>query len=104
MSVQVSFSEQAIADLQNIYDYIAPRGGEQVARDHVARLYACCLDLQTFPERGLRRDDLRPGLRLTGYRRQATIAFAVSGSSVAILRIFVRGRDIEALLRDDEGS
>jgi toxin ParE1/3/4 len=102
MSIRIGFSEQAIADLENIYDYIAPRGGEQIARDYVARLYAYCLDFRVFPERGVRRDDLRPGLRLIGYRRQATIAFAVFGHDVTILRIFQRGRDVEALLREND--
>lgn len=102
MSVRISFSTQAIADLQSIYDYIAPRGGERIARDYVARLYAYCLDFRVFPERGVRRDDLRPGLRLIGYRRQATIAFAVLGNDVTILRVFQRGRDIEALLQEDD--
>lgn len=63
MSVRISFSKQAIADLQSIYGHIEPRGGERIARDYVARLYAYCLDFQVFPERGVRRDDLRPGLR-----------------------------------------
>lgn len=49
MSIRVGFSEQAIADLQAIYDYVAPRGGEQIARDHVARPYAYCLDFRVFP-------------------------------------------------------
>lgn len=102
MSIRVGFSEQAIADLQSIYDYIAPRGGQRIARDYVARLYAYCLDFQVFPERGVRRDDLRPGLRLIGYRRQATIAFAVLDNDVTILRVFQRGRDIEALLQDGD--
>ncbi|MGE7469863.1 type II toxin-antitoxin system RelE/ParE family toxin [Bosea sp. NPDC003192] len=101
MSIRVGFSQRAIANLQGIYDYIAPRGGERNARDYVARLHTCCLDFRTFPERGVRRDDLRPGLRLIGYRRQATIAFAVLGNDLTILRVFQRGRDIEVLLKDD---
>lgn len=102
MSVQVRFSERAIADLQDIYDYVAPRGGERVARDHVAQIYACCLDFRTFPERGTRRDDLRPGLRLVGYRRQAIIAFAVLDEQVTILRVLHRGRDIDTVLAEDD--
>lgn len=102
MNIRVGFSEQAIADLQSIYDYIAPRGGERIARDYVARLYAYCLDFRVFPERGVRRDDLRPGLRLIGYRRQATIAFVLLGNDVTILRVFQRGRDLEALLQEDD--
>ncbi|MCP4565118.1 MAG: type II toxin-antitoxin system RelE/ParE family toxin [Bosea sp.] len=52
MNVRISFSRQAIADLQSIYDYIAPRGGQRIARDYVARLYAYCLDFRAFSRTG----------------------------------------------------
>jgi len=102
MSARVRFADQAVADLQSIYDHIAPLAGARTARNHVARLYAYCLEFRTLPERGTRRDDLRPGLRLIGYRRQATIAFAVIGDDVVVLRVFARGRDVEALLTEEE--
>jgi toxin ParE1/3/4 len=50
-----------------------------------------------------RRDDLLPGLRLFGYRRQATIALITTVDEVVVLRVLYRGRDVEAVLtRDDE--
>lgn len=42
------------------------------------------------------RDDLWPYLRLVGYRRKATIAFQIRGDVVRIVRIYHRGRDIDA--------
>jgi hypothetical protein len=54
------------------------------------------------PTRGTRRDDIRAGLRTVGYRRQATIAFAMSDDTVNILGVYYGGRDYEADLRDDE--
>lgn len=95
MAHSVRFTPQALGDLKGLYDYIAPRGGDAVARDFVARLHSYCTGLETFPERGVLRDDLRPGLRLLGYRRQATIAFAVHGEHVVILRVLGRGQDVE---------
>jgi toxin ParE1/3/4 len=53
-----------------------------------------------FPERGTRRDDLSPGLRIVGYRRRATIAFTVESDAVIIQGIFYGGQDYEAALRD----
>jgi plasmid stabilization system protein ParE len=100
MGVEVRFAAPAIRDLQAIFDYLLPLAGERRARDHVAKLYAYCLGFETFPERGTRRDDLRPGLRLVGYRRQATVAFAVTDGLVTILRVFHRGRDVDALASD----
>jgi toxin ParE1/3/4 len=98
MSPAVRFSARAIEDLGEIFDYLLPLAGEKAARNHVAELYAYCIGLEQFPERGTIRDDLRPGLRLVGFRRQATIAFAVRDGNVTILRIFGRGRDVENII------
>lgn len=100
MAEAVRFAEPALRDLQAIFDFIVPLAGERIARDHVAKLYAYCLGFETFPERGVRREDLRPGLRIVGYRRQATIAFAIVDGVVTILRVFHRGRDVDARLAD----
>ena len=47
-------------------------------------------------ERGHRRDDISPGLRIAGFERRVTIAFAVDDDRVTILRMFYGGRDWEA--------
>lgn len=41
--------------------------------------------LETFPERGARRDDIRPGLRTMGFERRATIVFQVNKAEVVIV-------------------
>ena len=51
--------------------------------------------------RGMARDDLRPGLRVVGFRRRVTIAFAITEETVEILGIYYGGRDYEALLSID---
>lgn len=99
MTYTVIFAIEARRDFAALYDYILPRGGERVARDYVAKIYGYCLGFETFPERGTLRDDIRPGLRLVGYRRRATIAFTISGDTVIILRMFYAGQDID--LEDD---
>ncbi len=50
---------------------------------------------------GVARDDLRPGLRICGFRRRVTIAFVVTEENVEILGIFYGGRDYETLLMID---
>ncbi len=52
--------------------------------------------------RGTMRDDIRPGLRITNYRKRAVIAFSVLGDTVAIIGVFYGGRDYEAALQDGE--
>ncbi len=96
MAYTVRFMPEATRDLKGLYDFIASRAGDDRARDFVACLHGYCLGLDMFPERGSLRNDLRPNLRLLGYRRQATIAFTVDDDAVVILRIFGRGQDFEA--------
>lgn len=98
MAYSVRFLPAATRDLRTIFDFIVPKAGDDVARDFVASLHGYCLGLDTFPERGTLRNDLRPNLRLLGYRRKATIAFTVQDDAVMILRIFGRGQNVEAEL------
>jgi toxin ParE1/3/4 len=98
MAYSVRFLPAAAHDLMGLHDYIAPSAGEAMARDFVARLHGYCLGLDTFPERGTLRNDIRPNMRLLGYRRKATIAFTVHDDTVFILRIFGRGQDVEGEL------
>ncbi len=100
-SYRVRFAEEALADLARIFTDLLPVAGEPLARDFVGRLERACLKLATFPERGSLRAGLRPGLRIIGYRRQASIAFLVTDAEVLILRVFRRGANTEALLAEN---
>lgn len=55
-----------------------------------------------FPERGVRRDDIRPGLRTVGYRRRVTLAFEVTNDLVSIFGVYYGGQDFEADLESDD--
>ncbi len=96
---EVSFRPVAEDDLLRLYDYIAEASGTAVAGAYIDRVEAACLAFETFPERGRRRDDIRPGLRVVGFERRATIVFQVLESEVVIVRIFYGGQDYEAALR-----
>lgn len=96
---EVSFRPLAEADLLRLYDYIAEASGPAVAGGYIDRIEATCLALESFPERGTRRDDIRPGLCIIGFERRATIVFQVLEIEVIIVRIFYGGQDYEAALR-----
>jgi plasmid stabilization system protein ParE len=64
---EVTFAPEALADLYKLYDDIALDGGAGRAQSYTDRIIAHCLGRVTFPERGTRRDDLRPGLRIADY-------------------------------------
>jgi len=97
VSRRVEFSPEALGDLIDLYDYIAVRDGPERAIGYIERIEDCCRNLSVFPERGIRRDDLRPGLRILGFERRAVIAFLVTADAVTILRILYGGRDLETV-------
>jgi toxin ParE1/3/4 len=95
---RVVFAPEAQADLIEIYEYIAEHGGPERALVYTGRIQASCRGLATFPERGARRDDVRPGLRVTNFARRVTIAFHFQAMTVIIDRILYGGRDLRMAL------
>ena len=97
----VVLTPRAERQLDSLYAYIADHSGEARANDFVGGIIADCMSLSTFPERGTKRDDLRPNLRTMGYARRVTIAFSVDeiANIVAIHGVFYGGQDFENLLR-----
>jgi toxin ParE1/3/4 len=104
MAYPVSFSAAAEADLFAIYDYIAEHAGGTIALRFVESIEKYCRGFENAPERGTRRNDLRPGLRTVGFRRRATILFEVDRNTrhVVIHGIYYAGRSIEGLAQEGE--
>jgi toxin ParE1/3/4 len=88
--------------LDRLYEYISEQAGPTIAIGYIRRIREHCDLLREFPERGVKRDDLRLGLRIVGFERRAAIAFAFDDEKITIARIFYGGRDYEALFRDEE--
>lgn len=102
MAHSVVYSPEAKQDLLDLYAYIAGRSGPDRARAYTARIEAHCMGLADFPERGSPRNDLRPGLRITGFERRVMIAFHVSFETVIIDRVLYGGREPKTALEEDE--
>ena len=96
---KVTFRPKAEADLLSLYRYIAAESGFEIAGGYIDRIEATCLSLASFPERGIRRDDIRPGLRILGFERRVSFIFQVRKSEVLIIRILYGGQDLERILR-----
>ncbi len=96
----VIFTPRAERHLDSLYSYIADQSGEARAKHFVGRIIDHCRNLSTFPERGTKRDDIRPGLRTTSFARRVMIAYAVDGDAdtVAILGVYYGGQDFEQAL------
>jgi plasmid stabilization system protein ParE len=84
---EVRLSDRAIDDLFEIYLYLADRIGHERAETYVSRIETFSRSLRTFSERGRKRDDLVPGIRVLVFESQAVIAYTVEGDMVTILRV-----------------
>ena len=102
MSYTVVFTPEAEAQLIELYGYIAAEATPETAARFTDGIVTYCESLSSFPVRGTRRDDVRPGLRITSYRRRVVIAFAVDADQVQIIGIFYGGQNYEAILQDED--
>lgn len=102
MKFRVVFSPEAVEQLAELYRYIAKAASPDVAAQYTEAIVSYCESLDTFPLRGSQRDDVRPGLRITNYKKRAVIAFDVDTEVVSIIGVFYGGQDYETVLRDDD--
>lgn len=98
---EVRFRDLAIRQLSQIQAYIAKTGGEATARRFVGNAFRHMEGFATAPHRGSLREEIRPGLRLVGWRRKLSIAFVVDNAAltVTVLAVYYRGRDVERAAR-----
>jgi plasmid stabilization system protein ParE len=102
MSYTVVFTPEAEAQLTELYGYIAAEASPEIAARFTDGIVTYCESLSTFPASGNRRDDIRPGLRVTGYRKRVAIAFQVDEDRINIIGVFYAGQDYEAALLEEE--
>ena len=101
MKYRVVFSPEAEEQLAELYRYIASVASPVVAERYVNAIISYCETLETFPLRGVPRDDIRPGILLTNYKGRTIIAFAVDSELVSIIGVFYCGQDYQTALQDD---
>ncbi len=96
MMHRVVYAPEAEAQLVALYFHIAAASTPEIAARYTDAIVEQCESLKTFPMRGARRDDIRPGLRVFGFRRRVSITFEVTGEVVTVLGIFYGGQNFEA--------
>jgi len=96
----VEFAPEAQEQLVELYHYIARQGAGANAADYTEAIVAYCESMHISPHRGMRRDDIRPGLRITNYAGTAVIAFAVNDAQlkVSVIGVYYGGQDYAASL------
>jgi plasmid stabilization system protein ParE len=101
MNYRVVFSPEAEEQLIALYGYIAAAASPDIAARYTEAIVSYCDSLSSFPNRGVLREDIRPGLRITHYKKRAVIAFDVDVGQVSIIGVYYGGQDYETILQDD---
>lgn len=86
-----------------MFVYIAERNSPAVAERYTGAVVETCERLAVFPLRGVSREDIRPGLRVTHHRGRTLIAYAVDEAPrlVSVVGVFYGGQDLDAALLID---
>lgn len=105
-SYTVVFTPEAEQHLAELYRYISQESSAGTAHGFTMAIVDYCAAMDEFPDKGMRREDIRPGLRIINYRANTVIAIAVDDLAriVTIIGIFYGGRNYEALLRPDDSD
>lgn len=98
----VVLDADALRDLASIRDHVTAERGRLLADKFADRIFQHLSKFASMPRRGALRSDIRPGLRIAGWRRTLNIAFRVdeAAETVVILAVLYRGRDVESVLRE----
>ena len=105
--VRVEFAEDALRDLDLIFDHLAesyrgfgeaPDEASERAAARVRGILAAADRLALAPHRGAVHDDLAPGIRHLPLDR-AVCCFRVDGNRVRVLAVFFGGQDHQRRMR-----
>jgi plasmid stabilization system protein ParE len=76
MSHSVVFAPEVSDQLEALFLYVAERSSPAIAERFTGAVVTTCEGLALFPLRGVAREDIRPGLRLTHHKGRTVIAYA----------------------------
>ena len=102
MSYTIVFTPEAEAQLVYLYACISAEASPEITARFTDGSATYCESQSNFPARGSSRDDVRPGLRVIGYRKRVAIAFHVDEGRANIIGVFYGGQDYEAALLEEE--
>jgi toxin ParE1/3/4 len=102
MKYSVQFAPEAELQILSLYFQIAEAASPNIAAHYTDAIVAQCQTLETFPNRGLKRDDIRPELRVFGFRKRVSIAFEVASDVVTILGIYYGGQNFKEYFDEDQ--
>ena len=98
-SYTIAYAPEFEDQLDRVEAYIETKSGSEViAERHTQAIRRYCESLSIAPQRGTRRDDLSPGLRITHYRGSTLLAFYIQGDVVWFVGVFFGGQDYESAI------
>lgn len=95
MIYTVVISPEARDDLVALFQWFVERAGQARALSLLEEIESLCLSLAEMPERGRKRSDIRPNMRILAHKKRFTIPYMVQNGRVTILRVFYAGQDWE---------
>jgi plasmid stabilization system protein ParE len=100
MTGQINYTPEAPQQLNELDDWITKVASAEVARRFVSAILDHIDGILVFPLAGRVRDDVRPGLRTSTFKKTTLVAYEVDESSdelvVNILGVFHGGQDWKA--------
>lgn len=103
MNYEVEFAEPVYEQLDGIRNYLECKTtSPEFADRRIEQILAYCEEnIAALPHQGTKRDDIRPGLRITNFEGSTVIAFRVNDARalVSIIGIFYGGQNYEPTLR-----
>ena len=104
---RIHYTPEAERQLNELDEWIAEKASADIARRFISAMLEHIDGILLFPLAGRDRDDVRPGMRTTTFKRRTLIAYEVVESSgevvVNILGVFHGGQNWEAALSEDRG-
>jgi plasmid stabilization system protein ParE len=108
MTGRINYTPEAQQQLNELDDWITKAASAEIARRFVSAILDHIDGIRVFPLAGQARDDVRPGMRTTSFKKRTLVAYEVDESSgelvVNVLGVFHGGQNWEAVLGEDEGD
>jgi plasmid stabilization system protein ParE len=102
MTGRIHYTPEAEQQLNDLDEWITAKASADTAQRFVRAIIEHIDGILVFPLAGRGRDDVRPGMRTTTFRKRTLVAYDVDESSdevvVNVLGVFHGGQDWEAAL------
>ena len=108
MTGRINFTPEAERQLNELDEWITKAASADTARAFVSAVLDHIDGIAVFPHAGRARDDVRPGMRTSVFKRRTVVAYEVDESSdeavLNILGVFHGGQDWEAALAQGDAD